>query len=462
MNTITPTYDVIVAGAGVSGVLAAAAAARAGVKVLLLERYGFCGGIAAAGLMACFNAFRNEIEPYSFQAIKGYPQEIVDRLIERKGAAGKKGTAPHCVPFSTEVLKRVFADILAEAGVTILYHAPVSDLQIRDGRIESLELTTKTGKSMVQAGIFVDATGDGDVASLAGAPFEFAREKDFSMQMMFKVANIDIKRIISVVERSPEKFGTTYHLSPMKNLRQLYEDGFPLSIHGFRDYVRKKLSLNGDLASIIHKGEALFWGRVKQGEKSLINAETLNCLDSNGLTKAEIQGRKVVKDLFEVIKSIPGFEDACLTQAGAIGVQETRRIVGRYQLTAQDVLEGRRFADVIAIGINPISSTKGQRVYLKHEGYDIPYRCLLPQNVNNLLVTGRCISTDRRAFQSARSMATAMAVGQAAGTAAALASKSNTEPQKVNLKELQRALINQGGELGQNRLTTAPFSILDY
>lgn len=455
-------YDVIVAGAGVSGVLAAVAAARTGAEVLLIERYGHSGGIATAGLMACFNAFRNEIQPNDFQAVNGYPQEVIDRLIEHKGASGSKGSAPYCVPFSTEILKKVFDDMLEDAGVSVLYHVTISDLEVKEGRIESLELVSKSGKKSVQAGIFVDATGDGDLSALAGAPFEIGDEnngKTLSMQTMFKVSNIDPESVIKTVLQNQDKYGTQYHLSPLNKIEELYRDGYPIGIRGFKEYLAQHLDLNGDIACIIHRGEALFWGGIKQGEKSLITAGRVNSLDLHELTKAEINGRKIVNRLMQAILMIPGFENACLTQTGAVGVRETRRIKGLYQLTEKDALEGRRFEDVIAIGINPIPSNNGQRVYLKHEGYDIPYRCLVTHEVDNLIVTGRCISADHLSFQSARSMGTAMAVGQAAGAAAALSGKSNSATRSIDIMELQKLLIAQGAELGQNRKATTPFNL---
>jgi hypothetical protein len=456
-------YDVIVTGAGVSGVLAAVAAARSGAKVLMLEKYGFSGGVATAGLMACFNAFRNEIEPNDFQAVKGYPQEVVDRLIDKGGASGHKGRAPYCVPFSTEILKSVFDEILEEAGVDILYHALVTEVVAGNNRIVRLVVNAKDRKIYLEAAVFVDATGDADIAAMAGAPYEIGTDnngKTLSVQMMFKLANIHVEQVITLAEHEQERYGTQYHLSPVAEMRGLYQAGYPIGIRGFKDQVVKALGAEGDIACIIHKGEALFWGGIKQGEKSLITADNLNALDIYELTKAEIKGRKIVWQLMKAIKQIPGFAGSTLTQTGAIGVRETRRILGRYQLTEKDALEGARFDDVIAIGINPIPSNNGRRVYLQHEGYDIPFRCLLPQKVSNLIVTGRCMSADHLAFQSSRSMATAMAVGQAAGTAAALAGKGNTEPGKLEISKLQKALLEQGVELGQNRKATRPFSLL--
>lgn len=403
---VAGTYDVVVAGGGLAGCVAAIAAARNGASTLLVERLGILGGTTTAALMTSFNGFRNEHEPNALQTVKGLGQEIVDELLRIGGATPltshgdyskelRIGNASYAVGYDPDALQFVLIKLLKGAGVKILLHTFVAGVSMHGHAIRGLFVENKSGRQAVLGAVVVDATGDGDVAAAAGAPFAQARkgadERMMRTSLMLRVANVHRERFES--QRSCIVIGNT----------------------------------------------AVVWG-PSGGEVDGTNADDLSA--------GEIAAREQVPAFMATLRERPGFEECVLVGTAAqLGIRETRRIVGEYTVTEQDAIGDTRFPDVIAISSNPVPGYYGKRYFFEHEGFDVPYRSLVPLRVEQLLVTGRCISCEQVPFQSARSQAPLMAISQAAGTAAALCARQSVSPRRLDYRQLQATLLGQGAEL---------------
>ncbi len=399
---IVARYQVVVAGGGPSGVIAAAAAARSGASTLLIERYPFLGGNGTAGLMTCYNGFRNQRPPEALQTVKGIPADYIAELVRLGGIAEDdpypkskhdtaKGDLPYCIGFDPEAAKIASLNLLKKEGVTLRLHSWVVGPMLDGQRVTGVIVESKSGRQAIAADIVIDATGDGDIAARAGAPF-----------------------------MGPAAKGDRMGMSLMYIL-----GGLPANSKDFSGGIRL-----GD--------RVVKWGPGASGDG----------LDVENLTKAEVESRLKLWDQIQNLKKGAGRESVYLSQiATGIGVRETRRIQGEYTVTEQDAIKGTHFPDVVAISSNPMPGYHGQRFFFSHEGFDIPYRSLVPKRIEGLVLTGRCISCEQGPFQSARSMAPAMAVGHASGCAAALAAKGNVPPRKLDVTALQKLLLAQNAEL---------------
>jgi hypothetical protein len=400
---IVARHQVVVAGGGPSGVIAAVAAARSGADTLLLERYGFLGGNGTAGLMTCYNGFRNQRPPEALQTVKGIPAEYIAELVRLGGVADstnyeltlphdvRRGDLPYAIPFDAEVAKVASLHLVKKEGVKLRLHSWVVAPMLDSTRVTGVIVESKSGRQAIAADIVIDCTGDGDVAAAFGAPF-----------------------------MSPATSGDRMAMTLMYRL-----GGSPSTVKGSFDGVRK-----GD--------QVVRWGPAVDGDG--LNVETL--------TEAEVHARLEIWDEIQVMQRKSGMGSLYLAlTATVIGVRETRRIAGEYVVTERDATEGRRFPDVVAISSNPFPDYHGRRYFLRHEGFDIPYRSLVPKRVGGLVLSGRCISCDQAPFQSARSMAPAMAVGHASGCAAALAATHGIPPRELDVKILQKLLVSQKAEL---------------
>ena len=403
VTPIVARHQVVVAGGGPSGVIAALAAARSGADTLLVERYAFLGGNGTAGLMTCYNGFRNQRVPEALQTVKGIPAEYIAEIVRLGGVADSdtyersiqhdvtKGDIPYTVPFSAEAAKVACLNLLKKEGVKLRLHSWIVAPMTEGPRVTGVIVHSKSGRQAIAADIVIDCTGDGDIAAAAGAPF-----------------------------MSPAATGDRMAMSLMYAL-----GGVPSSIQGPFGGMRK-----GD--------HVVRWGPRIAGDGT----------DVETLTKAEVDARLKLWDDVQALRKKSG-ESIYLSQtATTIGVRETRRVIGEYTVTEKDAIEGTRFPDVIAISSNPMPEYHGQRYFFKHEGFSIPYRALVPKKVEGLVLSGRCISCEQGPFQSARSMAPAMAIGHASGCAAALAAMKGVAPRKLDIKQLQTLLKSQNAELG--------------
>jgi hypothetical protein len=432
--------DVVVVGGGPAGIAAAIASGRQGVKTVLIERYGFVGGMSTAAMVYPWMTFHTDSGE---QVIKGIAQEIVDRLQERGGSPGHLrdtvGFVRTLTPYHPEIYQVVAADMLREAGVTLLLHSFVDDVAVSDGVIEGVYVTNKSGRTLVRGAVFVDTSGDADVAKLSGAETLQGRDGDNQSQpmtMKFRMRGVDLAQIKAYMLQHPEEF---YSKTPIAELEDLPLTG----VSGFYSHWRNS-------GVPINRDQVLFFAGPADDEV-LINCTRVQGLDATSaedLTLAEQEGRQQVLMMAEFLqRDVPGFQRASISAvAPQIGIRESRRIVGHYLLTKDDVVQGRKFGDVIARSGYPIDihdpSGKGVTAsFISGDGaYDIPYGCLLSMNVPNLLAAGRCISTSHEALATTRLTPSCMATGQAAGTAAALSVKNGVTPGKLDIASLQEEL----------------------
>lgn len=278
----------------------------------------------------------------------------------------------------------------------ILFHVYFSDVMMDGSQVTGVVFEGKSGRQAAAGRVVIDASGDADVATRAGVPF-------------WQTRHDENKRL---------------------------NDTLMIKLHGFDKDVSTVSCVCGD--------DMVLWGPKVLSHDGA---------DTRELTQIEIEARLGVYDFLDNLKKTnPDLKNASLADTGCLmGIRQTRFIEGEYKITGDDVISGARFEDVIAIASNPVIEYWGYRHFLTHEGYDIPYRCLLPREVDGLLVAGRCISSDQIAYESWRAMAHVLCIGEAAGTAAALAAKAGVQPRNVDVRALQEQLMKQGAEIGQGR-----------
>jgi hypothetical protein len=419
--------DVLVCGAGLAGIGAAVAAARGGAKTMVVERNGFAGGFFTAIIGSAFDGF---VDERSGTPVVG---GIVFEMLERTGVIAP-GQGPHlrynvngdlsfvemhperiiprCDP---ERFKRAADAILLEAGVEILYHTQVADVIATDGRVNSVLVSNKAGLVAIQPKVVIDCTGDGDVAAWAGAAYEKAEPLQ-PMSLHFRIANLM----------------PTFELR--RRCAQVLQEA----------YTRGEIGLYGGPYPATFSGRDVYFNATRTPGDNTIPADW---------TQAEIRGRQDAWRMFELWKEhLPEFEDAYFFTSGPVaGARESRRIVGDYVLTGEDVRQGHRHEDVVVLGAWRLdrhpATAPGYHDIPWTPPYDIPYRTLLPRNFENVLVAGRCHSATSEALASSRVTATAMGMGQAAGTAAALALAQGVTPRDLRVTTLQDRLCADGAIL---------------
>ncbi|MGI5820404.1 MAG: FAD-dependent oxidoreductase [Armatimonadota bacterium] len=455
---IIGTYDVVVAGGGPGGICAAVAAARAGAKTLLVERYGFLGGIATAGwvdlLLGVAPARTGEM------VVGGIFREIVDEMAALGCARPFDEGIEKCrIPFEPEAFKLVADALVPGSGADLLLHSPVGDAIVEDGRLRAIVLEGKSGARAVEASVFVDATGDADLVARAGARWEMGRRADGRVQAMslvLQMGGLDLDRV-------PTRGGPD-----ADEARALMREALLRGLPAYRwhtperspDERQDSLSFN-----ITHLG----------GDPT----------DVEDLTAAEVKGRR---DAWEIARwmreTVPGMDRSYLQlTAHMVAVRESRRMVGLRTVTGEDVLAGRKCEDTIArctFGLDvhcPMAHTGPEAAQVdgvacrrscgkrdchmltrhlddvpEHGGvahgswYDIPFGALVSADLPNLLTCGRSVSADHQAMASLRVMGPAMATGQAAGEAAAMAAASG-DATTIEIAELQRRLRANGAEI---------------
>jgi len=376
------SFDVIVAGGGISGTMAAIAAAREGARTLLVERHAALGGMATLGLVQPITTWGIGGQ----YVIGGTGRRMLEGMIQRHpGSATELSLyGPTC---DAEHLKRELEEQALACGVRLRYHSWVTGVESDGERIAGVRMVSKAGECFVRGEVFVDATGDGDVAAGAGVPVEVGSQ---GITLMFTIAGIDR-------ERCPER----------DEMAEIYRQAGPLS----------------------YRGLCIFWGpRADACYVNMTEVEDLDALDPDDLTHATVECRRQAWGILDVFRRhVPGFQRAYIAQtAPAPGIRESRHVQGLHVLSADDVREGRDFEDTIARAACPVD------IHGSHEGgrgdyhglrrsYGVPWRSLVTAQFANLVVTGRCLSADHVAHSSVRRMAPGFALGEAAGIGAAQA-----------------------------------------
>ena len=431
-----PVYaetDVLVVGGGPAGFAAAVSAARSGAKVILMERYGYLGGMATGGyvlLLDCLDDGKGNL------VIKGVVEELVERLKKINGIIGPEkdiwgssdidqithwrqwagtGGEDKIIRYSPvvdpELMKCVCNNMAEEAGVQFLLHSLFCKTYIEDNAVKGAIFESKSGRQVVLAKVVIDCTGDGDVFASAGAGFD---EGDLPLGLVFRVGNIDN-------DKAEE------YLKVAENGKKISDD------------IKKLGGIAGGYSfGILPQG---FFMRSSIPNVVWFNNTTKgSAINVDDLIRVEIETRKRMMITVDYFKAnVPGFENAVIIDtAPQLGTRSSRMLDGEYVITRKELHEGKRFEDAVVVAQPPYKNFKPEDA-LKQ----IPYRCFLPKKIDNLLVAGRCISGDFGAIEMLRVIPTAMLMGQACGVAAALAVKEDKAPRNVEVKEIQNVLRSQ-------------------
>jgi FAD dependent oxidoreductase len=442
-------YDVLVVGGGNAGCAAAIAAARHGARTLLVERYGFLGGTATAAMVGPWMTFHSGSE----RIVGGIAQEIVERLMAKGASPGHIPDSSDYVatitPFDPEAHKALLFEMMREAGVALILHAYFVSALVEGDAVVGANFATIAGEREYRGGVVIDATADALVAASAGVPTQKGDERGRVQpaSLMLRVSHVDLSKLAAYVRTHPDQMRTSLKahertaaaLTAVAGLQALWEQARQDGIVDIpRELVSFFISPYPDEVTV-----------------NMTRVVDVDPLDPADLTRAEVEARLQAMQLLEFFRRrVPGFEGARIAATGAqVGIRESRRIVGRYTLTRDDVLQARQFDDAIARSAYPIdihnpsgSGTTTHRL-APGESYEIPFRTMLPVNREQLLVAGRCISTTHEALASTRLTPTVMTLGQAAGTAAALARKHRIRAGDVNASELRAQLIADGVDL---------------
>lgn len=437
-------YDVLVVGGGPAGLIAALSAAEDGARVGLIENRSHVGGNMTIGLPVL-----GFLGQKGNQIIKGVPQRFIDRLTAI-GAASEHRPCPLHMSITLvepEAVKNVGLEMLTEAGVDVLLYAFCVGV-IKDGdALRGVIIESKSGRQVILAKVIIDCTGDADVSYRAGVPCEQGNEQGGVQPptLMFCLAGVDTDKLRNSIAEEPRTYLTDF--IPAEYFGQNHQ----FIVVGLRSLIQKA---EADGLKLPTERTIVITG-LRKGEV-WVNMTRVNGVDGTdpaSLTHGEIEGRHQIHDIQKyLVEYVPGFEKAYFTKmAPFIGIRETRRIVGQYVMTGDDILGCRHFDDSIAVASYPLDLHHpvggGCTLTWCGDCYDIPYRSLVPQKIENLLVAGRCISTTHEAMSAIRVMAPCMAMGEAAGRAAAQAVKSGVKPANIDVARLQERLIESGAYL---------------
>lgn len=420
---VVAEYDVVVCGGGPAGFIAATAAARGGARTALIERYGFLGGMATAGLVAPISVFNYNGD----RVINGLPWEFVERMIEVGGAREEKPLGN--ITFSPEKYKLIAQRMVLEAGVSLYFHSYLTDCKKEGNKITHVIIENKNKTEAIAGKLFIDCTGDADLSLLAKVPMQPVEKTLQPASLIFMMGGVDIDALPKI--RHSEQ-GINYHDLDMRE-------------------ILVKVAKTRELPTF---GGPWYCGTLAKGVV-LINMTRAhaNMANNREATNAECMLREHVHLFAEVlIEHVPAFRNAyLLNTATQTGVRETRRIKGAYTLTGEEYINATNFPDAISRGCHPVdihaSATTAQRIeFLKNAGF-IPYRSLFSPDFPNLLVAGRSFSADGVASASVRVQASVMGLGQAAGAAAALCIESGVNVANVDITALQNRLVAYGANL---------------
>jgi len=484
-----PVYNkvgVLVCGSGSAGLAATVSAARNGADVLLVERNSFLGGQSTASYQVWFGG--------ATDILTGFAKEFAQRLDERGAAkllgryktqTAETGIQPlsYHISVDPEEWKFLASDMVEESGAKMLTNTWAVDAIVKNREVKGIIIENKSGRQAILADVVIDATGDADIAAKAGVPMDKLPKSGYlmAMVMLFRVGGVNYQKIADYARKHPDDFTPGSGVPPGD-----FDGENMASIQGMGGWfsVVKKAKEKGDLPRDWRSG----WGRdgfslcgvspsaIKRGicYFDLIHVFKRFPWDAEDVCQAELEGRKRIRTFVQFLKTVPGFESSYLIDiAHSIGLQDSRRIIGDYVLTRKDVHEGRTFDDDICLItltwldvpvsedegwiMHPSDGSQGDESYRRQISdvsyfqtvFGVPYRCLIPKNVERLLVAGQTISMTYMAHEPGpcRGMVPCMHWGQAAGTAAAIAVKQGISPRKVDIPTLRRTLEKQGVNL---------------
>jgi hypothetical protein len=435
----TPVYgefDVVVVGGGPAGLMAAAAAARSGRSTILLERYGFLGGAGTAGGLSTFCGLHAKIYGEHHRVIHGLADELLDRLDKLDGLARPHLTINDGITaqaFDISSYKIAADELAVGSGARILFHAlAVGVVMADEDTIEAVLIESKSGRAAIRGRLFIDASGDGDLAAWAGVRYEKSAPLLYP-SLMFRINGVDAQAAGA---------------RPWRTVERLMEDAERAGTHRFP---RKK-------PIVRPQRNPLEW-RANLTQLSNPDGSAVDGTDVDQMTHGELTGRQQVLDAFTFIRDhTPGFHQSYIVDlAPQIGIRETRRIVGHYQLTEDDVLDCADFTDTIGVNGWPVEAHVAGTVEFRWQRGDsprgfnqLPFRMMVPERVDNLYVAGRCASMTHGGQSSARVTGPCFAMGEAAGTAADLALGTGVAGAAIDVAELQRRLEHNGAYLGRD------------
>ena len=425
---VVGSYDVVVCGGGPAGVFAAIAAAREGAKVAIVEQYGFLGGMATAGLVMPLSVFTYQNK----KVIGGIPWEFLERLEAMGGGYIEKPLGN--VAFDPELYKLCMQRMVLEAGIDLYMHSYISGFTKReDGVIESIIFENKNGSEALEAKVFIDCTGDADLAAMVGVPMQEQNGEPLQpLSTYFVLAGVDTQSPLVNEAMHHNKQGENCHCLPIRNY--LLEHAEELNIPEF--------------------GGPWFCTTLHEGCVAVNMTRTAgDACDNRDYTAAECRLREDVYRMAEILRTnFKEFENCYVqTVATQAGIRETRRIKGVHTMSAEEYISGYRYEDSVSRGAHPIDihATKGssQVTHFLEQAAYVPYRALIADNFANLLVAGRAISADRKAFASMRVQASCMGTGQAAGVAAAMAARADCSVKNVDIVTLVQKLREIGAQI---------------
>lgn len=419
---VVGSYDVVVAGGGPAGFIAAIAAAREGASVALIERYGFLGGMATAGFVAPLSVFTYNGE----KVIGGIPWEFIERLVQMHGGLVEKPLGN--VAFDPELYKLCVQRVVLDAGVELYLHSYLSGVEVSGGRLMSAVIENKNGSEAIEGKVFIDATGDADLAFLSGVPMqEQSGEKLQPASTYFVLSGVDTESELVKAAMHHNRQGVNCQCDP----------------------VREKLLKIADKEGIPSFGGPWFCTILHDGSITVNMTRTeVDACDNRAFSMAECELREQVFKMAAILKKyFPEFKDSYVSSvAPQAGVRETRRIKGVHTVSAEEYLSAYQYEDSISRGAHPIdihaSSGPAQGLRFLEKAAYVPYRALIAKDFSNILVAGRCISADREAFASLRVQASCMGTGQAAGVAAALS--EGKDVRSIDIPLLQSRLRSLG------------------
>jgi hypothetical protein len=435
--------DVVVVGGGTAGFIAATAAARTGAKTILVERFGYLGGCTTApyntGVGWVGDSEVNHI-------IKGYPWEFLERM-EKEGQAFLQRDGRYNNQIWPPYTKKVALDMISDAGVELyLYTMATGIVKNDDNVIEGIIVESKLGRAVISAKAFVDASADGDLAAWTGSPFEqLEADKLQQVSCDYIACGVDAKKVEAWALRNEEKLG-------------LRVKGIDYTSQDFGAQPMLTITIPNAQTSRDAEGKTHHVG-VMPTVKLCIYREAVriqgnvnvNPLDPKGLTHAEVEGIKgALGHLKYMTETVDGFEGAFVVAQSHLGARESRRILGDYHISIDDLKGQSRFEDVVNLNCRALDyHLKGTvfKIEFLKGNHDVPLRALLPRNAENLLVAGRCVSCDHLAHASMRGAATCMATGHSAGTTAALAALEGERVRDLDVRQVQKKLVEQGAIL---------------